>query len=86
MPCPNLLLLDLNLPKMRGPEVLEHLRNRKRCRDLVTIVVSTSDSATEKNLMSSLGADAYFRKPSSYDEFMQLAPLVKAQFLRDGSE
>ena len=63
---------------MRGPEVLEHMRNSNRCRDTVVIVVSTSDSVAEKAQLTKLGANDYFTKPSSYDEFMKLGALIKA--------
>jgi CheY-like chemotaxis protein len=77
LPCPHLVILDLNLPKMRGPEVLEHIRHSKRCRQALVVVVSTSESAQEQQEMASLGADAYFKKPSSYDEFMKLGTLIR---------
>lgn len=84
VPCPALVILDINLPKKHGDEVLEHMRNSPRCRGAVVIAVSTSDSPRDRQDMARLGADAYFRKPSEYAEFMKLGDLVR-QFLNAGS-
>lgn len=78
MPCPALVLLDINLPKKHGGEVLKHLRQSCRCGKALMIVVSSSDSAQDREQMKMLGADAYFRKPSEYDAFMKLSDIVKA--------
>lgn len=77
-PCPTLVLLDINLPKKQGGEVLKHLRHSRRCADALVVIVSTSDSERDRQGMKKLGADEYFRKPSEYDEFMKLGDLIKA--------
>lgn len=81
-PCPALVILDINLPKKQGGDVLEHLRRHSKCGDVPVIAVSTSDSAQDRERMARLGADGYFRKPSDYDEFMKLGGIVQA-LLRD---
>jgi two-component system, chemotaxis family, response regulator Rcp1 len=78
VPCPALVLLDINLPKKQGGEVLKHMRHSRRCANALVIAVSTSDSAQDRERMTKLGADGYFRKPSDYDEFMKLGDIVKA--------
>jgi DNA-binding response OmpR family regulator len=78
MPCPTLIILDINLPKKQGGDVLRHKRLSRRCADALVIVVSTSDSAQDREQMRNLGADGYFHKPSEYDEFMKLGDIVKA--------
>lgn len=75
--CPQLVLLDLNLPKRTGDQILEHMRHSDRCRDLPVVVVTSSDSPRDKAEASRLGATQYFRKPSRLDEFMRLGPLVR---------
>ncbi|HEX5431654.1 MAG TPA: response regulator [Bryobacteraceae bacterium] len=77
-PCPELVILDINLPKKQGGDVLKHMRNTSRCAMAHVIAVSTSDSPRDREQMSQLGADAYFHKPSEFDEFMKLADLVKS--------
>ena len=77
-PCPALVILDINLPKKQGRDVLKHMRGSRRCGEALVIVVSTSDSPQDRAQMKSLGANGYFRKPSAYDEFMKLGEVVKA--------
>jgi CheY-like chemotaxis protein len=75
--CPHVVLLDLNLPKRSGDQILEHMRQSGRCRNVPVVVVTSSDSPRDKAEASRLGATRYFRKPSRLDEFMQLGPLVR---------
>jgi CheY-like chemotaxis protein len=75
--CPELVLLDLNLPKRTGDQILEHMRHSDRCKDVPVVIVTSSDSPRDKAEASRLGATQYFRKPSRLDEFMRLGPLVR---------
>jgi CheY-like chemotaxis protein len=72
-----LILLDLNLPKRSGREILQRLRDSHSGTDIPVIVITSSDSQTDRVEMTSLGAQAYFRKPSRLEEFLQLGELVK---------
>ena len=74
---PDLVILDINLPKRAGAEVLRHMRNSLSCANALVIGVSTSDSVREREELTKLGAYGYFRKPSEFDEFMKLGALVK---------
>lgn len=76
-PCPALVVLDINLPKVQGGDVLRHLRELSRCQNTKVLVVSTSDSTQDRDKMMKLGANGYFRKPSKYDDFMKLSDVVK---------
>jgi len=75
--CPDLILLDLNLPKESGEDVLRHLRKSATCRDARVLVVTSSDSIIERQAMDSLGACGYFRKPGEYSEYLKLGVMVK---------
>jgi chemotaxis family two-component system response regulator Rcp1 len=77
LPCPALVLLDLNLPRKSGDEVLERLRASERCKNIPVIVLTSSDSASDREKAQRLGANAYFRKPSDLDEFLKLGAVVK---------
>jgi CheY-like chemotaxis protein len=74
--CPEAILLDLNLPKQNGFEVLQHIRQSKRCGETPVIVVSSSDSASDRAEAARLGANRYFRKPSTYDEYLQIGTVL----------
>ena len=77
VPCPDLVLLDLNIPKKDGIEVLRHIRESAACRNTLVLVVTSSDSAIDREAVKALGVKGYFRKPSVYAEFMKLAPMIR---------
>jgi CheY-like chemotaxis protein len=70
--CPSLILLDLNVPVKSGTEVLRHLRESQRCAHVPVLIMTSSDSPADRSETSRLGADGYFRKPLSYDDFMKI--------------
>jgi two-component system, chemotaxis family, response regulator Rcp1 len=74
--CPELVLLDLNLPKLGGIEVLRRMRSGPRCGQTPVIVVSSSDTDADRNASKNLGAQAYFRKPSDLKTYSNLANIV----------
>ena len=75
-PCPTLLLLDLNVPRVPGIEVLRELRNATRCSDTWVIVVTSSDSRGDRDSVQKLGANAYFRKPSDLHAYLGLSGVI----------
>jgi DNA-binding response OmpR family regulator len=82
-PRPNLVILDINLPKKHGIQVLQHLRKSHRCKDASVIVVSTSNAAKDREGVILSGAQAYFCKPSTYNEFLKLRDLIR-EWLPEG--
>jgi chemotaxis family two-component system response regulator Rcp1 len=74
---PALVLLDLNLPKYSGREVLRHLRANPRTKDLTVLVVTSSALSQDRQDLEALGFNGYFQKPSDYAEFMKLGSVVK---------
>jgi CheY-like chemotaxis protein len=76
-PCPDLVLLDLNLPKIDGPEVLTEFRKHPLCSRTPVVVITSSDAERDRKRMNSLGIARYFRKPSELDEFMELGSVVR---------
>lgn len=77
VPCPDILLLDLNLPKKSGHELLELIRAHPCCAKTPVIIVTSSDAERDRKLAAELGATRYFRKPSDIDEFMRLGAIVR---------
>jgi CheY-like chemotaxis protein len=75
--CPNLALLDLNLPRATGSRILTRIRQSRRCRGIPIIIVTSSDSPLDRDAASQLGASAYFQKPGDLAGFMQLGQVVR---------
>jgi chemotaxis family two-component system response regulator Rcp1 len=75
-PLPALILLDLNLPKRSGTEVLAHLRQSSRLSQTSVLVVTSSRSESDKAKIQQLGIQGYFLKPTNYDEFLKIGELV----------
>jgi len=70
---PHVVLLDLNLPKISGLEVLRRLRADERTKRLPVVVLTTS--AEERDIIESydLGANSYVRKPVDFVQFLEAA-------------
>jgi chemotaxis family two-component system response regulator Rcp1 len=76
-PAPDVVLLDINLPRYKGGDILRRLRRSDAAAGTLVLVVTSSNSAADRDEMNVLGADGYFRKPSDYAEFMKLGPIVR---------
>jgi CheY-like chemotaxis protein len=77
-PCPDLILLDLNLPKVGGFELLASLRVHPFCGQAPVIMVSSSNALKDRERAAALGATDFFRKPSDLYEFLQLGAVVRS--------
>ncbi|MGH9558330.1 MAG: response regulator [Bryobacteraceae bacterium] len=75
--CPNIVLLDLNLPKRSGEMILDRIRHSGRCGQIPVVIVTSSDSPKDKAETARLGATEYFHKPSHLSEFMELGKVVR---------
>ncbi|MGD9609374.1 MAG: response regulator [Desulfovibrionaceae bacterium] len=74
---PDLVLLDLNMPRMDGREVLEALKGDKGLRSIPVVILTTSDA--EQDIMASydLGANCYLKKPLGLDDFLHVVKSVE---------
>lgn len=77
LPCPDVVLLDLNLPRKTGADVLARLRGSGICREARVVILSSSEIPGDREAMAELGANDYFHKPTNLDDFMKLGALVK---------
>jgi CheY-like chemotaxis protein len=68
-PRPDLILLDLNLPKMDGREVLAHIKADDSLKTIPTVILTTSDAEADIVKSYQLQANCYLTKPVQLDEF-----------------
>jgi len=78
---PDLILLDLNLPRMNGAEVLERIKSDPAL-SLIPVVILTTSEADEDIVKSyRLHANAYITKPVDYDRFTQIVHKIDDFFI-----
>jgi CheY-like chemotaxis protein len=83
--CPDLLLLDYTLPGLDTRELLQWSKAVPVCRRLRIIVTTGSDDPAVQHEALALGADAFFRKPVSFQSFLALGDLIKVVVFGHGS-
>jgi chemotaxis family two-component system response regulator Rcp1 len=75
-PRPDFILLDLNLPKMDGREVLAHIKADNSLRTIPTVILTTSEEKTDIAKSYQLQANCYLTKPVQLDEFVTLVKSI----------
>jgi len=68
--CPELIVLDLKLPKISGLDLLRRIRAHDSTRFVPVVVLTSSDHDVDIATSYGLGANSYVRKPIDFDEFM----------------
>jgi CheY-like chemotaxis protein len=71
-PRPDLILLDLNMPRKDGQEVLEELRADDELRRIPVVVLTSSESEEDIVRSYELNANAYLTKPVDFDGFVEI--------------
>jgi CheY-like chemotaxis protein len=75
--CPDLIIMDLHLPKWEGTEILARIRSSPRLRDTPVAILSGSDELDGRRIASSFEPCHYFRKSGSLAEFMGIGGELK---------
>lgn len=70
MPLPDLILLDLNMPRMDGREVLSQVKSDPKLKHIPIIILTTSDSESDIINSYELHANCYITKPVDLDKFL----------------
>ena len=73
----DLIILDLNLPRYDGIEILERLRAAEEFDRVPVVVLTSSDSPRDRQSANRLGATLYLRKPTSLEQFLAMGQLFK---------
>jgi CheY-like chemotaxis protein len=76
-PRPGLILLDLNMPKMDGREVLNAVKDDESLRRIPIVVLTTSEAEEDVYNAYNLHANAYIRKPVDLDAFMEVIRMLE---------
>lgn len=72
-----LIILDLNLPRHDGIEILQRVRETPELAHVPVVVLTSSDSPRDRLMADQLGATCYLRKPSSLDQFLSMGAVFK---------
>jgi two-component system response regulator len=78
---PQLILLDLKLPRMDGLEVLKRLRSDERTRRLPVVILTSSREQRDVLDGYGLGANSYVRKPVNFEQFVGAVELLRRYWL-----
>jgi CheY-like chemotaxis protein len=76
-PRPDLILVDLNLPKIGGEDVIRAVRGAKHLNGVPACVWSSSESPRDRESLTRLGVDQFIFKPSGLEQFMQIGKTVQ---------
>jgi len=80
-PLPELVLLDLRMPRVGGLEVLRRMRADPRTALLPVVVLTTSDEESDMVRSYQLGANSYVRKPVDFDQFVWAVQQLRMYWL-----
>jgi len=75
--CPDILLLDLNLPQRNGKELLQHLKAIPVCAAMRVVIFTSSHDPADRAETLALGADVFFEKPFHPADFLPLGTIIK---------
>ena len=76
-PVPNLSVIDLNLPKYGGNEILKAIRQNKDLQNLPVVVMTSSAAPGERARIEELGVERFITKPPELEDFMQIGDVFK---------
>ena len=81
VPRPDLILLDLNLPKKNGREVLEEIKEEEALRHIPVVILTTSQAEQDVVESYRLRANAYVTKPVDLDQFLKVVGSIEQFWL-----
>jgi CheY-like chemotaxis protein len=73
---PDIILLDLNMPKISGIEFLSTLRSNDNLKHIPTIILTTSDNENDLNKCYKIGISGYILKPLKYEDYVKKIEIV----------
>lgn len=79
--CPNLILIDLNMPVLDGRGVIKALRKSAATKDIPLVVLSTSKNSDDIESVLALGANEFFTKPTSFNDLVGITSMITNKWL-----
>ena len=76
-PTPNIILLDLNMPRMDGREALKEIKSDPALKLIPVVILTTSDAEVDVLKTYSLNANCYIRKPVDFDRFIDVVKSIE---------
>jgi two-component system, chemotaxis family, response regulator Rcp1 len=80
-PRPHLILLDLNLPKLNGREVLARIRKDPSLKHIPVVILTTSEAESDILASYELQANSYVTKPVGFEQFMHTIKTIESYWL-----
>lgn len=80
-PLPDLVLLDLAMPKMSGVEVLKWIRQQSPVKRTKVLIFTSSEKPEDFKAANEIGADGYFLKPTKFDDLKKLVKQIHEDWL-----
>jgi chemotaxis family two-component system response regulator Rcp1 len=74
---PNLILVDLNLPRYTGEDILREIRSAKHLVGVPVCAWSSSQSRRDRDLLTEVGVVRFITKPSGLDQFMEIGKILR---------
>ncbi len=82
-PRPDLILLDLMLPKKSGLEVLDEIKQHEELKDIPVVIMTASEAEDDRVRCDTMKVDGYVTKPVNFEKFLELVQKLKRFWLDD---
>lgn len=76
-PLPDMILLDINMPRLNGFDTLKRMREQEALKGIPVVMLTTSDAPQDVKRVYELGANCYISKPVTFDQFQKVITLLK---------
>jgi CheY-like chemotaxis protein len=78
---PDLILLDLNMPRKDGREALIEIKSNKDLRSIPVVILTTSSEEKDKEFSKRSGADSFLTKPGTFSEWIEMMKTLTGEWL-----